>query len=72
MQLEIIILNELISQIEKDKYHMISSDVESNILHKWIYSRSKNRLMDTDNRLVVAKREGVGGEMDWEVGISRM
>jgi len=28
--------------------------------------------MDTDNRLVVAKREGVGGEMDWEVGISRM
>ena len=27
--------------------------------------------MDIENRLVVAKREGVGGGMEWEAGISR-
>ena len=27
--------------------------------------------MDIENRLVVANREGVGGGMDWEFGISR-
>ena len=27
--------------------------------------------MDIENRLVVAKGEGVGGGMEWEVGISR-
>ena len=30
-----------------------------------------NRLTDIKNRLVVAKGEGSGGEMDWEFGISR-
>ena len=27
--------------------------------------------MDIENRLVVAKWEGVGGGMEWEVGVSR-
>ena len=27
--------------------------------------------MDIENRLVVAKVEGVGGGMEWEVGVSR-
>ena len=27
--------------------------------------------MDIENRLVVAKGEGVGGGMQWEVGVSR-
>ena len=30
-----------------------------------------NRLTDIKNRLVVAKGEGVGWEMEWEVGVSR-
>ena len=29
------------------------------------------RLMDIENRLVVAKGEGFGGGMEWEVGIGR-
>ena len=27
--------------------------------------------MDIENRFVVAKEEGVGGGMEWEVGVSR-
>ena len=27
--------------------------------------------MDIENRLVVAKWEGIGGGMEWEVGVSR-
>ena len=27
--------------------------------------------MDIENRLIVAKGEGVGGGMGWEVGVSR-
>ena len=27
--------------------------------------------MDIENRLVVATEEGVGGGMEWEVGVSR-
>ena len=34
-------------------------------------SMNGNRLTDIDNRLVVAKGEGFGGGMEWEVGISR-
>ena len=33
--------------------------------------RNWNRLMDTENRLNLAKRKCVGGAMDWKVGISR-
>ena len=31
----------------------------------------KETVMDTENRLVVAKGEGVGEGMEWEVGVSR-
>ena len=34
-------------------------------------STNRNRLMDIENRLVVAKGEGAGRGMEWEVGISR-
>ena len=45
--------------------------VESKVWHKWTYLWNRNRLTDIENRLVVAKGEGGGGGMDWEVGISR-
>ena len=32
---------------------------------------NKNRLTDIEDRLVVAKGEGVEGGKDWEFGISR-
>ena len=32
---------------------------------------TQKKLMDLENRLVVAKAEGVGSGMDWESGISR-
>ena len=32
---------------------------------------TKHRLMDIENRLVVAKEEGVGEGMKWETGVSR-
>ena len=34
-------------------------------------STNRNRLTDLENRLVVAKGEGVEGRMDWEFGVSR-
>ena len=39
-------------------YHLY---VESKIGHKWIYSWNKNRLTDMENRLVIAKGDGLGG-----------
>ena len=45
--------------------------MECKIGHKLIYLWSKNRLTDTENRLVIAKGEGNEGEKDWELGISR-
>ena len=70
MQLEIIILSE-VSQKKKDKYHMM-------ITYTWnlkydtdepIYETETEP--QTENRLVVAKGEEVGGGMEWEVGDSR-
>ena len=58
MELETLILSE-VSQKEKDKYHMI--------LHIWnlifgtMNLSTEKKLMDLENRLVVAK--GVGQEM---------
>ena len=58
IDLEIIILSK-VSQKEKDKYHMLS-------LNMWnlkydingTYLQNKNRLADTENRLVVVKGKG--------------
>ena len=33
-------------------------------------NRNRNSLTDTENRLVAAKGEEGGGEMDWEFGVS--
>ena len=64
MQLELITLSE-VNQKEKDKYHMIFS-VGTKICHKRTYHWNRNRIMDIDNRDMVAKggcwmRDGVGG-----------
>ena len=67
-QLEIVMLSE-VNHKEKDKHYMIALSVESKIGHKWAYLW--NRMMDTENRLVVAKEEEVGGGMEREVGVSR-
>ena len=39
----------------------------------WCFARVTDKcwLLDTENRLMVAKGEGVGGRMDWEFGVSR-
>ena len=34
-------------------------------------SMKQKRNLDIENRLVVAKEEGVGGGMEWEFGVSR-
>ena len=70
IQLEIIILSE-VSQKEKDKYHTNHLYVESKIWSKWTYLWNRNRIMDTENRLVIAEGEGFERGMEWEVGISR-
>ena len=56
MDLEGIILSE-VSQKEKDKYHVI--------IYMWnlkydksTHLRNRNRLTDTENRLLLAKKEG--------------
>ena len=49
-------------------YHLY---VESKLWHKWTYLGDRNRLTDIENRLAVAKGEGVEGGLEWEVGISR-
>ena len=33
--------------------------------------KNRNRLMDIQNRLAIAKVEGIRGGMDWEGGVSR-
>ena len=49
-------------------YHL---HVESKIWHEWTYLWNRNRLTDIENRLVIAKGEGVGEGMEWEVRVSR-
>ena len=46
------------SQKEKGKYLMISLYVESKIWHKRIYLWNRNRVIDIENRLMVACVEG--------------
>ena len=45
--------------------------METKIWHKRTYLQNRNRLIDIDSRLMVAKGEEGGGGMDWEFGISR-
>ena len=69
MQPESLILSE-VNQKEKDKYHINHLYVESKIWHKQTYLQNRNKLMDMENRVVVA-RGGGGSGMDWEFGVSR-
>ena len=45
--------------------------MEFKIQHKWTYRQNRNRVINIENRLVVAKGEENGGGMDREFGISR-
>ena len=45
--------------------------VEPKIWHKVTYLWNRNRIRDTENKLVVAKGEGPGGGMEWASAISR-
>ena len=57
MDLEIVILSE-VSQIEKDKYHMIL--LICSILkkvYKWAYLQNRNNVADVENKLIVTKGE---------------
>ena len=45
--------------------------MESKIWHKRTYLQNRNRLIDIENRPVVAKGEGGGRGMDWEFGVGR-
>ena len=69
MKLETLILSE-VCQKEKDKYHMVSL-MESNIWHKRIYLQNRNKLMNMEYRLEVAKEYAGRSGMDWEFGVSR-
>ena len=59
IELEIIILSE-VSQMEKDKYHMISviCGIWKNATNELIY---KTDSTDIENKLMVTKGEGVWG-----------
>ena len=50
-------------------YHLY---MESKIWPKLTCLKNRNRLIDTENRLVVAKEEGGWKEIDWECGVSRL
>ena len=43
--------------------------MEPKIWHKQTYLQNINRLTDIESRLVVAKEEGGGSRMDWELGL---
>ena len=63
MKLETLILSKL-SQKEKAKYHMIS--LVSGILYMAQMNLStEKKLMELEKRLVVAKGEGDGEELQW-------
>ena len=64
---EIIILSE-VSQTKTNAIwcHL---HVKSKIWLKWTYLQNRNRLIDTENRLMVAKEAGRG--INWEFGVDR-
>ena len=55
------------SQKEKNIIYHLS--VEFKTWHKWTYLQNRNRIREIENWLVVAKGEGVWGEMGWKVGV---
>ena len=65
---ETIILSE-VSQTEKDRCHVISPVCVIWKWHKWTYLHNRNRLTDTESRLMAAKEAGRGAH--WECGVDR-
>ena len=57
MDLDIIILN----KSEKEKYHVISHMWNLKMWNKWTYLENRNRLIDTDNKIMVTKVDSGGG-----------
>ena len=57
IQLEIIILSEVRKRKKNTLWYRLY--MESKMWHKRTYLQNRNRLKDTENRLVVAKDEGV-------------
>ena len=57
MEQETLMLSE-VSQKEKDKYHVISHIW--NLIYGTMNLSSEKKIMDMENRLLVAKREGEG------------
>ena len=45
------------------------TDVESKTWHRWTYPQKRNRLIDVDNRLVVAKGKGEGEGWTRDLGL---
>ena len=41
-------------------------------MHKWTYLWNRNRFREIENGLVVAKEEGIGGGMEWEIGLAEV
>ena len=70
MDLEIIILN-AVCQTEKDKYHTISFICGVENMKHMNLSMNRNRLKDTEKRLVVSKGVGGGRGMVWEFVFNR-
>ena len=71
MELETLILNE-VSQKEKDKYGMISwYDITyiCNLIYTQRNLSTEEKIMDLENRLVVAKGDGEGVEWLWSLGL---
>ena len=67
MQLESLILSE-VGQKEKDKYHMISLISGISYTAQMNLSTEK-KIMDLENRLVVAKGEVEGERWIWRLGL---
>ena len=61
LALEIIILSE-VSQTEKDKYMVPLIRGIFKKWYKWTYLQKRNRLTDVENKLMVTRGDGVGGE----------
>ena len=59
MELETLMLSE-VSQKEKDEYHMISLISGIVYMAQMNLSQKRNKLVDLENRFVVAKGEGEG------------
>ena len=57
--------------LEYSLFTVLCEFLESKIWHKWTYPQNRNRLIDLENRFVVAEVEGEGSGMDLEFGAGR-